>query len=58
VMHGDSDQLVPTKCAQEIASLVPQARLHIVPRCGHMLTMERPREVNAALTAWLGEIGI
>jgi len=58
VMHGDSDQLVPPECAQEIASLVPRAQLHIVPRCGHMLTMERPREVNAALAAWLREIGI
>jgi pimeloyl-ACP methyl ester carboxylesterase len=61
VMHGDSDQLVPVECAREIAQLVPDARLQVVPRCGHMLTMERPREVNAALVAWfreLGEIGI
>lgn len=57
VMHGDSDELVPTERAHEIAQLVPHARLHIVPRCGHMLTMERPAEVNAALMAWLTEIG-
>lgn len=59
VLHGDSDQLVPVERADEIAQLVPHARLQIVTRCGHMLTMERPREVNAALSAWLeAEIGI
>lgn len=58
VMHGDSDQLVPLDCAREIASLVPHAQLHFVARCGHMLTMERPREVNAALARWLEETGI
>jgi pimeloyl-ACP methyl ester carboxylesterase len=58
VMHGDSDQLVPLERAREIAQLVPNARLEIVPRCGHMLTMERPDAVSAALAGWLGEIGI
>ncbi|MEJ6020762.1 alpha/beta fold hydrolase [Ramlibacter sp. PS4R-6] len=58
VMHGDSDQLVPPDCGREIAGLAPQAQLHVVPRCGHMLTMERPQEVNARLAAWLREIGI
>ena len=58
VLHGDSDQLVPLECGHEIARLVPQAQLHVVPRCGHMLTMERPQEVNARLAGWLREIGI
>jgi len=58
VMHGDSDELVPPECANEIAQGVPHARLEIVPRCGHMLTMERPCEINAALAAWLAETGI
>jgi pimeloyl-ACP methyl ester carboxylesterase len=58
VMHGDADQLVPAECAREIAGLVAHARLHVLPRCGHMLTMEKPREVNATLAAWLREIGI
>ncbi|MCD6078149.1 MAG: hypothetical protein K0R89_2087, partial [Ramlibacter sp.] len=31
----------------------PHARLVMVPRCGHMLTMERPDVVNAALVEWL-----
>lgn len=53
VMCGDSDQLTPPECSREIAALVPGAQLVMVPRCGHMLTMEKPEAVNAALLRWL-----
>lgn len=53
VMCGDADQLTPPECSQEIAALAPRAQLRLIPRCGHMLTMERPQDVNAALAAWL-----
>jgi pimeloyl-ACP methyl ester carboxylesterase len=53
VMCGEADQLTPPECSREIASLVPGARLVMVPRCGHMLTMEKPQVVNAALIEWL-----
>lgn len=56
VMCGDADRLTPPERSHEIASLVPRARLVIVPRCGHMLTMERPDVVNATLAAWLAEL--
>lgn len=55
VMCGDADRLTPPERSQEIASLIPQAQLVMVPRCGHMLTMERPEVVNAALVEWLAE---
>lgn len=57
VMCGDSDQLTPPDCSEEIAALIPQAELVMLARCGHMLTMERPSEVNAALTDWLNRLG-
>lgn len=53
VMCGDADQLTPPDHSREIAALVTGAELVLVPRCGHMLTMERPKEVNAALLGWL-----
>ena len=56
VMCGDSDQLTPPERSREIASLVPHARLVMVPRCGHMLTMERPEVVNAVLAEWLATV--
>ncbi len=56
VLCGDADQLAPPECSHEIASLVAQAELALVPQCGHMMTMEQPRVVNAALLAWLEKI--
>lgn len=56
VMCGDTDQLTPPERSREIAALVPHAQLLIVPRCGHMLTMEQPAVVNAKLLEWLSTV--
>jgi pimeloyl-ACP methyl ester carboxylesterase len=56
VMCGEADQLTPPERSREIAERVPQARLVIVPRCGHMLTMEQPEAVNATLVQWLAHV--
>ena len=56
VMCGADDQLTPPEHAREIAQCVPGAQLRIVPRCGHMLTMEQPQVVNAQLRDWLATV--
>ncbi len=56
VVCGDSDQLTPPECSREIAGLVRGAELHFITQCGHMLTMERPEEVNALLLEWLDRL--
>lgn len=56
VMCGEDDQLTPPALSREIAGLVPGAELVMVPRCGHMLTMEQPEAVNAALRRWLARV--
>ena len=53
IMCGDSDQLTPPDHAREVAALIPKAQLVMVPQCGHMLTIEKPDLVNAALLQWL-----
>lgn len=53
LMCGDEDRLAPPECTREIAALLPQAEVVWVPECGHMLTMEKPELVNAALNGWL-----
>lgn len=53
VMCGDADLVTPLEHSREIAAAIPGAELVVVERCGHMLTMERPAEVNAALQRWL-----
>jgi len=53
VLCGDSDRLVPLAHSEEIAALLQGSELVVVPRCGHMLTMEQPAMVNATLQRWL-----
>lgn len=53
VLCGRDDQWSPLARHEEIARLVPQARLRVIDECGHMATMEQPAAVNAALSEWL-----
>jgi pimeloyl-ACP methyl ester carboxylesterase len=53
VACGEADQLTPPGCSREIAALIPGAEMVLLPGCGHMLTMEQPEAVNAALRDWL-----
>ena len=46
---GDRDRLTPPPCAESIAAALPATELTVCPGGGHMLMMERPDEVNAAL---------
>jgi pimeloyl-ACP methyl ester carboxylesterase len=54
VLCGREDAWSPPARHEEMARRIPKSRLVVVERCGHMSTMERPDEVNAALAAWLG----
>nr|WP_316643708.1 alpha/beta fold hydrolase [uncultured Roseateles sp.] len=56
VLCGDDDQVTPPVHAQELAAGIAGAELQLIPRCGHMLTMERPAAVNTALRDWLGRL--
>jgi pimeloyl-ACP methyl ester carboxylesterase len=53
VLCGRDDALTPPKLAEEMAALIPRSRLVIVEGCGHLSTLERPAEVNAAMREWL-----
>jgi pimeloyl-ACP methyl ester carboxylesterase len=53
VLCGREDQATPVERHREIAADIPDSRLTIIEHCGHLSTMEKPGEVNAALRAWL-----
>ncbi|HTZ79344.1 MAG TPA: alpha/beta fold hydrolase [Stellaceae bacterium] len=53
VLCGRQDALTPLALHEEIASLVPGAKLTVIEDCGHLSTMEKPKSVNAALRQWL-----
>ncbi|GAB1645757.1 alpha/beta fold hydrolase [Krasilnikovia sp. MM14-A1259] len=51
VLVGDRDRLTPPACAASIAHALPGTELTVCPGAGHMLIVERPDEVTAALIA-------
>ncbi len=53
IIGGELDVITPPDVHTEMATLVPGARLVMLAGCGHLSTMERPREVTNALRAWL-----
>jgi pimeloyl-ACP methyl ester carboxylesterase len=53
VLCGRQDALTPPALHEELAALIPGARLVVVEHCGHLSTLERPEEVNDALRRWL-----
>ncbi|MGB0921050.1 MAG: alpha/beta fold hydrolase [Alphaproteobacteria bacterium] len=42
IIVGDEDAITPPKLAREMAELLPDARLEIVPTCGHLAPLEQP----------------
>lgn len=53
VLTGQDDAWSGPARHEQMAAAIPGSRLVLVPRCGHMSTMERPAEVGAAMRAWL-----
>ncbi|MFT4189989.1 MAG: alpha/beta hydrolase [Comamonas sp.] len=56
VICGENDQLTPLEHSQEMARAIPHAQLHVLPRCGHMLTLEQPTRVGGLLLEWLNRL--
>ncbi|KQP49415.1 alpha/beta fold hydrolase [Pseudorhodoferax sp. Leaf274] len=53
VACGAQDLLTPPALHDDIAALVPGARLEVFADCGHLSTLEQPGRVNRALRDWL-----
>ena len=53
VLVGDSDQLTPPDCAEEITAGIPGAKLKVLQECGHLSTLERPEHVTHLLSEFL-----
>jgi 3-oxoadipate enol-lactonase len=49
VLHGDEDALVPVERGRELASLIPGARLVVVPGAGHVMTTDAEDAVVQAI---------
>lgn len=55
VITGDDDRIVPTADSVRLASELPDARLVVIPECGHVPHEECPAPVLQAIEAFLAE---
>ena len=53
ICAGEKDAMRPVEVHREMAARIPSSRLVIVARGGHMVAMEYPQEVTAAMRTWL-----
>jgi len=53
VLCGRQDSLTPLARHEEMAAAIKGARLEVIEHCGHLSTLERAAQVNAALRRWL-----
>jgi pimeloyl-ACP methyl ester carboxylesterase len=49
IVVGADDDETPPSYAQAIADLIPGARLVVIPGAGHLLNLEAPEALNAAI---------
>ena len=53
IIAGVEDQLTPPPLHEEMASLIPGAKLEMLSHCGHLAPLEQPDKVNALIDGWL-----
>jgi pimeloyl-ACP methyl ester carboxylesterase len=53
VCAGEQDSIRSVRGHEEMAARIPHSRLVVIKNCGHMVAMEQPRAVTAAMRDWL-----
>jgi pimeloyl-ACP methyl ester carboxylesterase len=56
VIGGTHDRLTVGKASEYLAENLPKAELKMLEGCGHMSMLERYREVNRLIGAWLDDV--
>lgn len=53
VLTSDTDNTVPNAFSTELAEGIPGSKLVVIPDCGHLVQLEKPEAVTAAMLDWL-----
>lgn len=56
VFCSREDQITPLALSEEMAALIPGARLVVAETCGHMAPFEQPAALNDAMAGWLESV--
>ncbi len=54
VVWGDDDQVVPLSSGRRYVEAVPNARLEIIPACGHLVELEQPTALATLIRSFVG----
>jgi 3-oxoadipate enol-lactonase len=57
VLCGAEDRITPPALSEELAALIPGARLELIDAAGHVANAEQPAAFNVAVDAFLSEVG-
>jgi pimeloyl-ACP methyl ester carboxylesterase len=53
VLCGADDGMVPPENSRQLAARIPEARLRLIPQCGHLPMLEQPELVRDAVLAFI-----
>lgn len=53
VVWGRDDTWIPVDRAHRLRELIPGARLQVIEEAGHLIQLDQPEALTAALTSWL-----
>lgn len=56
VIWGEGDRIIPQAYGEALASGIPNAKLVVIPRAGHVPMIERPGAVNEAMAPFLANL--
>jgi 3-oxoadipate enol-lactonase len=57
IICGDQDAITPPALSEELATLIPGSKLHIMPGASHLANLDKPAEFNGAIDDFLSAIG-
>lgn len=55
ILHSDTDLVMPNDRSKKMHELFLQSDLVEVTKCGHMMPLERPTQVNKIIDQWIDE---
>src|SRR5262249_42375893 len=54
IVWGREDGVVPVECGDQYRDSLPNARLEVLPGCGHCVDMEKPDELAKLIREFAG----
>jgi 3-oxoadipate enol-lactonase len=57
IIHGADDQLIPVHEAELMNQQIPNSKLVVLPKSGHLLNLEQPDQYNQAIRDFIQSLG-